>query len=166
MYFEDVLTFLQSSINPYLFVETLQIFLSNQSNVYYHMFVQIALGGGCIFTLVAFVWLFSTVSPQFACLSGCIITLVAFLHSVFSNVPSNCLPERMHNHTGCICLTFLHCVLSNVSSNCPRQWMLGCFSKTLLKKKLGRYPHFPLWGLYKAYPKAFFRRTSLKGHTT
>ena len=55
MFFEDVLTFLQSSINPYLFVETLQIFLSNQSNVYYHMFVQIALGGGCIFTLVAFV---------------------------------------------------------------------------------------------------------------
>ena len=24
--------------------------------------------------------------------------------------------ERMHNHTGCICLTFLHCWFSNVSS--------------------------------------------------
>ena len=45
---------------------------------------------------------------------------IAFLHSrsvfadsgyfsplcVFSNKPPNCLPERMHNHTGCICLTF------------------------------------------------------------
>ena len=36
-----------------------------------------------------------------------------FLHCVFSNVPSSCLPERMHNHTGCICLTFLHCGFSN-----------------------------------------------------
>ena len=44
---------------------------------------------------------------------GCIC--LAFLHYVFSNVSSNCLPERMHNHIGCICLTFLHCVFSNVS---------------------------------------------------
>ena len=83
MYFEDVLTFLQSSINPYLFVETLQIFLSNPSNVYYHMFVQIALGGGCIFTLVAFVWLFSTVDfqmcPQGTCMSRSIVALAALL---------------------------------------------------------------------------------------
>ena len=80
MYFEDVLTFLQSSINPYLFVETLQIFLSNQSNVYYHMFVQIALGGGCISTLVAFVWLFRAVFYQMcfqtASPKGGIVTMV------------------------------------------------------------------------------------------
>ena len=37
---------------------------------------------------------------------------------------------------------------------------------TFFKKKLGRYPHVPLWGLYKAYPKAFFCRTSLEGQTT
>ena len=42
----------------------------------------------------------------------------------------------------------------------------GVSQKHFFKKKLGRYPHVPLWGLYKAYPKAFFRRTSLKGHTT
>ena len=33
---------------------------------------------------------------------------------------------------------------------------LGCFSKNSLTKKLGRYSHVPLlWGLYKAYTKAF-----------
>ena len=31
------------------------------------------------------------------------------------------------------------------------------------QKKIGRYPYVPLWGLYKAYPKAFFCRTSLEG---
>ena len=36
---------------------------------------------------------------------------------MFSNVSSNCLPEMMHNRTGCICLSFLQCVFSNVSSN-------------------------------------------------
>ena len=70
--------------------------------------------------------------------TGCIC--LTFLHCGFSNVSSNCLPgwihdhigcisplcifkcvlkwmrERMHNHTGCICLTFLHCWFSNVSS--------------------------------------------------
>ena len=39
-----------------------------------------------------------------------------FLHCAFLNVSSNCLPERMKSHIGCICLTFLHCVFSNVSS--------------------------------------------------
>ena len=33
----------------------------------------------------------------------------------FWNVPSNCLPERMQSHIGCICSTFLHCAFSNVS---------------------------------------------------
>ena len=41
---------------------------------------------------------------------------LTFLHCVFSNVSSNCLPERMHIHIGCICMIFLHCVSSNVSS--------------------------------------------------
>ena len=35
-----------------------------------------------------------------------------------TNVSSNCLPESMQNHIGCICWTFLHCAFSNVSSNC------------------------------------------------
>ena len=39
----------------------------------------------------------------------------------FSNVASNCISERMHSHTGCICLVFLHCVFSNVSSNQQRE---------------------------------------------
>ena len=36
-----------------------------------------------------------------------------FLQCVFSNVPLKHLPERMHNHIGCICMTFLHCVFSD-----------------------------------------------------
>ena len=36
---------------------------------------------------------------------------------VLSNVSLNGLPERMHNYTGCICLTFPCCVFANVSSN-------------------------------------------------
>ena len=81
---------------------------------------------GCKVTLVAFIWLFSTVfyqmCPQTVCPRGCIVTLVAFvwLFSIVcvSNVSSNYLPERMHSHIGCICLAFLHCAFSNVSSNC------------------------------------------------
>ena len=44
-------------------------------------------------TLVAFVWLFST---------------------VFSNVDLKILDQSRQSHIGCICLTFLHCVFSNV----------------------------------------------------
>ena len=44
------------------------------------------------------------------------VTLVAFV-SLFSTVPSNCLPEKMQSHIGCIRLTFLQCAFSNVSSN-------------------------------------------------
>ena len=64
------------------------------------------------------------------CISKCLLKLAAiedekshwlhfftFLHCAFLNVSSNCLPERMKSHIGCICLTFLHCVFSNVSSN-------------------------------------------------
>ena len=47
--------------------------------------------------------------------TGCIC--LTFLRCVFSNVSSNCLPLRTNNHTGCIYLDFLHCAISNVSSN-------------------------------------------------
>ena len=43
--------------------------------------------------------------------------IFAFLHSVFLNVSSNRLYEKMQSHIGCICFAFLHCEFSNVSSN-------------------------------------------------
>ena len=85
------------------------------STVFIQMPPQIAWLIRCKVTLVAFVWLFSTVRfqmcPQSACKRGCIFTLVAliWLHFTFSNVSSNCLPEKMRSHICCICLTFLHC---------------------------------------------------------
>ena len=62
-----------------------------------------------------------------------------FLHCASSNVSSSSLHERMHNHTGYICLTFLHCVFSNVSSSCLLQKMhnhRGCISLTFPHCKL------------------------------
>ena len=45
---------------------------------------------------------------------------LAFLHCEFSNVSSNCLPERMQSPIDCICMTFLHkivfCVFSALGS--------------------------------------------------
>ena len=61
--------------------------------VRFQMCPQIAFLRWCIITLVAFVWLFST---------------------VFSNVPSTHLQKSMLNHTGGIFLTFHFCVLSHV----------------------------------------------------
>ena len=78
----------------------------------------------CIVTLVTFVWLFSTVFSNVSSTrlnekiynhTDCIC--VTFLCCAFSYVSSICLPEKRHNHTGCICLVFLQCVFSNVSSN-------------------------------------------------
>ena len=34
------------------------------------------------------------------------------------------------------------------------------------KKKIGRYPHIPLWGIYKPDPKYFCPSSSLRGQTT
>ena len=74
----------------------------------------------------------------FTCLRGGIVTLIAFftfLHSAFSNVSSNHLPEKRHSHIGCICLTFLHCAISNVSSNrlpLRMQSHIGCICFTFL----------------------------------
>ena len=92
------------------------------------------------------------------CISKCLLKLAAiedekshwlhfftFLHCAFLNVSSNCLPERMKSHIGCICLTFLHCVFSNVSSKelCDKRrsrigniWNLN-FHKPNLSLKLG-----------------------------
>ena len=87
---------------------------------------------GSKFTLTVLVWLFSTVCcqmcPQMACLKGCKFTLV-------SCVSSNCLPERMQSHRGCICSTFLHCAFSNVSSKRLHKMMqshIGCICLTFL----------------------------------
>ena len=79
--------------------------------------------GGKI-TLAAFVLLFSAVGfqvcPQTAykrMQSHTGYICLIFLHCVFSNAPSNCLPEKMHSLIGCICLIFRHCVFSDVSTN-------------------------------------------------
>ena len=61
---------------------------------------QIAFLRGCIATLVAFVWLFSTVcfqmGPQMACPAGCIVTQIAFVW-LFSSVQF-----QMRLHMTCI----------------------------------------------------------------
>ena len=64
---------------------------------------------------------------------GCI--WMTFLLCAFSNVLSNCLPERMQSHIGCISLAFLHCAFSNVSSDCLSERMqthIGCIFFTFL----------------------------------
>ena len=72
-----------------------------------------------------------------ACVRCYIITMVALFSSVFfSCVSSNYLPEMMHSHTGCICLTFLQCVFSCVSSNYLPEMMhshTGCICWTFLQ---------------------------------
>ena len=78
---------------------------------------QVGCMRGCIVTLVAFIWPFSTVSfqmcPQNTCIRGCKHTLVAicltFLHCGYLHAPSKCLPAWMHSRIGYICLTFLRC---------------------------------------------------------
>ena len=78
-------------------------------------------------------------SPQNASPSRGKVILFAFFtfqHCAFSNVSSNCLPVRMHSHTGYICLAFLHCVFSNESSNCLPERMhghTGCNCLTFLQ---------------------------------
>ena len=46
--------------------------------------------------------------------TGCIC--VAFLHCVFSFVSSNDMSVRMYSRIGCICVAFPHCAFLNVSS--------------------------------------------------
>ena len=61
--------------------------------------------------------------------------LFDFLHCVSSNVSSIGLLKRMHNRTGCTCLTFRRCVFSYVSSNRLSEWMqnhIGCISLIFL----------------------------------
>ena len=69
--------------------------------------------------------------------TGCIC--LVFLHSAFSNVSSNFLPENRHSHTGYICLVFLHCALPDASSNGLPEKMqsyIGCICLT--------FPHYGL----------------------
>ena len=59
-------------------------------------FLQTEGMNGCIVTLVAFVWFFSTVHfqmfPQITCMRRCIVTLVAFVW-IFSNVRFQMCPQ-------------------------------------------------------------------------
>ena len=60
------------------------------------------------------------------CLFKCVLKLFepedaklhcfTFLQCAFSYGSSNCLREKMQNHTSCICLTFVQCVFSHGSS--------------------------------------------------
>ena len=82
-------------------------------SVCFHMRYQSACQSGCIFTLVAFVWIFSTVIFQVGlrnhCPRGWNITLAAYvlllIHCVFLNGSVNCLYWSMHSHICCLCLT-------------------------------------------------------------
>ena len=56
-----------------------------------------------------------------------------FLHRVFSNVSTNCLPEKRHSYICCSCLIFLHCAFSSVSSKRLYKKMqshIGCICLT------------------------------------
>ena len=46
---------------------------------------------------------------------------------MLSNVSSNCLVEKMHNDTGCNCLTFLHCVFHQMHPQIAylREWVVA-----------------------------------------
>ena len=108
---------------------TLVAFVCDSSSAYFQMNPQMTCKRRFIITLIAFVWLFSNIfvqlGPQIACISKCIVTLVAFAwlffndHYVHSSEPPKSLPERKHNHIGCISLTFLRYVCSNVPSIGP-----------------------------------------------
>ena len=102
-------------------------------------------------------------SPQIASLNKChidctLIAFVGFFHgSVFSNVPLNCLPQTMHNHTGCIWSFFLQRAFSYASSNDPYWPMhshIGCIcvsSDCRLEKIHGQisriYLHYLFFGI-------------------
>ena len=86
-----------------------------------HLFPEIAWSRECNVTLVAFVWLFTTVRFQKSCIQGCShigYNCLTFLNCAFSDVSSNDVHKRIHSRIGCICLTFHHYGFSNVSSNC------------------------------------------------
>ena len=112
-------------------------------NMLFHVFSQIVCPQGGKVTLIAFVWLFSTVgfqmAPQSTWVRACIVTLVSilwfFLKCEYSDVFSNCKPERMQSHIGCIYFAFHHCGFSNVSSNIlavRMQSHIGCICLTFL----------------------------------
>ena len=96
----------------------------------FQMFLQIACRS--IVALAAIVWFSPIVcfqmSSQIACLRAYKITFVAFVICLtfprcgFSNVSSNCLPQRMHNHIGCIYFTFHHYAFWNVSPCACIRW--------------------------------------------
>ena len=68
---------------------------------------------------------------------------LTFHYCVFSNVYSNCLPDRMQSHTGCICMVFLHCAILNGPSNALLVWMhshIGCISLAFLHCAFSNVP--------------------------
>ena len=101
-----------------LFISIIQL---TTLNTLFHVCCKIVFRRGCSFTLAFHQCVFSSVSSneQLERLhnhTGCIC--LAFLHYVFSDVSPNCMPERMQSRTACICLTFLHYAFSDVFPNC------------------------------------------------
>ena len=79
------------------------------------MYPQITYQRGGTTAVFAFIWFFSTVYFQMcprlkasACMEAKSSWLhtFTFLHSAFSNVSPNVLPEKMQSHIGCILLGF------------------------------------------------------------
>ena len=109
---------------------------------------------GCIITLVAFFWLFSTVCfqmcPQMACLRRCIVALVAFLHHVFSNESSNHLPERKHSCIGCICGASPHYESANAFWYGLHVWM-----NSYTGSSCGIHPSSHTW--FENFPSPFLK---------
>ena len=78
---------------------------------------KIACPRGCIVTLVAFVWLFSSVHfqmcPQTACIKGCIVALIAFV-CLFSTVCFQMFPQSTGMMRCKVALVAFVCLFSNV----------------------------------------------------
>ena len=94
-----------------------------------HIFPQITLWNKCKFTLITFLWPFSSVfSSDFAIeihegLHNHIVYIgKIFRRCEFSNVSLDALPERKKSHIGCICAVFLRSEFLNaLSKQLPKQ---------------------------------------------
>ena len=120
-------------------IVTLVAFVGLFFTVCFQMCSQSACIQGCKVSLVACIGFFSTVCfqmcPQSACIRGYIVTLVALVW-LFPTVPVNGLRERMHSHTGCICLIWWYCW--SFSQRYPSNWSFH-FQKSFL------FPKWKFW---------------------
>ena len=102
------------------------------STVPFQICPQIACRSGCIITLVAFVWLLSCVHAKSYGLHMFDFSPLCVFKCVL-----NGLPDWMHNHIGCICLTFLRCEFSNVFST----WGISPTNFISFPHNFASFPH-------------------------